>query len=146
MAGANDNGPANFNFPDTATVAFLKAVQAKDRDKLAEATALRSPQEASSERMKKLFATIVDQSISDESMNELAKVLTGYTIIDYNAPKSTARYGMILAKPMPNGAGQYRRTITVRKEAKGWKVVDIGAQGEMENFRGMGSKAPARRR
>ena len=131
--GGNDNGPPSFQDPLHATAAFLKAVKAKDRDRIVEATALRAgqAQETGTETMRKLFATILDQSISDESLNDLFKALDGYQIVDTNTPKSTGRFGVILGKPNQK-AGQYRRTITLRKEAKGWKVVDIGGQAELE--------------
>jgi hypothetical protein len=146
IGGAN-SGPPNFREPIPATVAFLNAVKAKDRDLLAEATALRAPQEAASAQMKKLFSTVVDQSISEDALAELAKALEGYQIVDTNTPKSTGRFGVILGKSNKKG-GQFRRTVTVRKEAKGWKVVDIGGQAELESMSNFGNtgRTPARKR
>jgi ketosteroid isomerase-like protein len=144
--GADDKGPANFDYPATAARAFLAAVRAKDRDKLAEAVALRSSQEASTERMKKLFASVLDQSISDEQLADIAKNLEGFQIVGMNDPKSTGRIGVILGKSN-NQNGQFRRTLMLRKEAKGWKVADVGAQGEMEaqpNTRGRGTTTKRR--
>ena len=46
-AQAQDNGPANTRTPEGAVRAFLNALQAKDKDRLAEATALRAQNEAS---------------------------------------------------------------------------------------------------
>ena len=86
--------------------------------------------------MKKLFATIVDQSISDQSLDELATALSGFQIFGQNEAKSSGRLGIILQKSNNNG-GILRRTITARREAKGWKVVDISNVGEIEGMRGL---------
>jgi len=132
--GMDGNGPADFRTPVGGATAFLKAVRSKDRRALVEATALRSPNEASTERMKKMFATITDESFSDDTLNELAKALEGYQIVGSNDPKSSGKLGIILEKP--NGrSGLLRRTITVRREAKGWKVLDISGQGEVDGPR-----------
>ncbi len=135
-AGLDTKGPANFNSPGGALVAFLKAVQSKNRDQLAEATALRAPTEAKSESMKKLFSTIADQSISDDQLEELAKALKGYRPYSANDPKSTGRFAYILGKPGTKG-DVFQRTITLRKESKGWKVVDITGEGKLEAIPGV---------
>src|SRR5208337_2800225 len=49
-----DNGPADTRTPEGAVRAFLNALQAKDRDRLAEATALRAQTEASTDKTKEL--------------------------------------------------------------------------------------------
>jgi hypothetical protein len=104
--------------------AFLKALHAKDRDLLAEATALRAQNEASSDKIKELFGKIVDQSISDAEIDDLAKKLQGFRIAGENAPKSTGRLGIYIDKPTDEGSVM-RITLTVRKEKKGWGVVDM---------------------
>ena len=53
--GQQDNGRADTHSPDGAVRAFLNALRDKDRDRLAEATALRSQTEASTEKKKELF-------------------------------------------------------------------------------------------
>jgi hypothetical protein len=128
MSGA-DNAPADYTLPIGAVTAFLNAVKAKDKDRIAEATALRSTTEAHSDGMKKLFAKILDQSVSDDDVAEMAKQLEGYTIIGMNDALSSGRQGIILGKASRNT--QIRRTITVRHEAKGWKVVDISGQSDV---------------
>jgi len=111
--------------------AFLNALQAKDRDRLAEATALRSQTEASSDKAKELFGKIVDLSISDTELDELAKKLQGFRLSGENAPKSTGRLGLYIDKPTQEG-GVLRITLTVRKEKKGWGVMDIGHSTEFK--------------
>jgi hypothetical protein len=106
--------------------AFLNALQAKDRDRLAEATALRSQTEASTEKTKELFGRIVDLSISDAEIDDLAKKLQGFYIAGENAPKSTGRLGIYIDKPTAEGS-VLRFTLTVRKEKKGWGVMDMSS-------------------
>ena len=114
-----------------AVTDFLNAAKSKDKDKLAEVVALRSPQEAATDKNKKLFAAILDQSISDAEVAEISKAFEGFTIMGHNEARSTGKLGIILSKSEQDG-GQYRRTIYVRKEAKGWKVVDVSGLGHIE--------------
>ncbi len=132
--GANvDNGPADTHTPSGAVRAFLNALKAKDRDKLNEATALRSQREATSKKNREMFAKIVDESISDAELDELAKKLDGYHVAGENAVKSTGQQGVYIDKQTDDG-GILRRTLTVRKEKKGWGVMDVTGQTE---FKGM---------
>ena len=107
--------------------AFLNALQAKDRDRLAEATALRSQTEASTEKMKELFGKIVDMSISDAEIDDLAKKLQGFYVAGENAVKSTGRQGIYIDKLTAEGS-VLRVTMTVRKEKKGWGVMDMSSK------------------
>jgi hypothetical protein len=134
--GSDTNAPANYTMPMTAVVTFMNAVKAKDKDRIADATALRSVQMAHSKGMKQLFSNILDNSISDEDVNELAKQLDGYQIIGQNTAVSSGQLGIIIGRSNGN-FGQYRRTITVRHEAKGWKVADITGRSELEGMRGV---------
>ncbi len=121
---AQGNGPADTRTPRGAVNAFLSALQAKDRDRLAEATALRSHMEAATDKNKELFGKIVDLSISDAELDDLAKKLQGFRISGENAAKSTRRLGIYVDKPSNDG-GVLRYTLTVREEKKGWGVVDM---------------------
>ena len=123
---AQDNGPADTRSPEGAVRTFLNALQAKDRDRLAEATALRSQTEASTDKTKELFGRIVDLSISDAEIDDLAKKLRGFHIAGENAPKSTGRLGIYIDKPTAEGS-VLRVTLTVRKEKKGWGVMDMSS-------------------
>jgi hypothetical protein len=136
MGGNDSNAPANYTMPLTAVTTFLNAVKSKNKDRIADATALRSVQMAHSKGMKQLFSNILDNSISDDDVNDLAKQLEGYQIIGQNTAVSSGQLGIIIGKSNGN-YGQYRRTITVRHEAKGWKVADITGRSELEGMRGV---------
>ena len=84
--------------------AFLNALQAKDRDRLAEATALRSQTEASTDKTKELFGRIVDLSISDAEIDDLAKKLQGFHIAGETCPRARAGWGSTSTNPPPRGA------------------------------------------
>jgi len=122
--------------------AFLNALQAKDRDRLAEATALRAQTEASTDKTKELFGKIVDMSISDAEIDDLAKKLQGFRLSGENAPKSTGRLGIYIDKPTQEGS-VLRVTLTVRKEKKGWGVMDMSSNPI--EFRPMGIMSPRRK-
>ncbi len=140
--GAGDvSKPGDTRTPRGAVQAFLNALKAKDRDRLAEATALRSQTEASSEKSKELFAKIVDSSISDAELDELAKRFDGYKIGGENAVHSTGRLGIYVDKRSEEGS-TLRVTLMVRKEKKGWGVVDIGHSYEFKPM-GMARRKPA---
>jgi hypothetical protein len=136
----------NFTNPYYATQSFLNALKAKNLDRLAEATALHAPVEATGKNQK-LFQAILDQSLSDEDLAELAKSMDGYQIVGQNTAKSSGRLGIIVMKP--EGTSQMTRTVTTRHEKKGWKVVDISGKRELEKpiaiprmggMRGMGGR------
>ncbi len=123
LGGVAAMGNAAFNRPFTAVNAFLAALRAKDKDRLAQATARRSVTEAE-EKHRKIFAAIIDQSISDEELDDMAKALDGYQVMQELPAKSTGRVGVIIRKQ--SGRGEFfQRTLTVRKEKEGWKVMDI---------------------
>jgi hypothetical protein len=140
-------GNGSFKSPSGAVTAFLAALKARDLDALTEATALHAQTEAKPGNQK-LFTAILDGSLAKDELDELAKKLDGYKIIDQNDPKSSGRQGIILSKPEKNGA-QMIRTITTRHEKKGWKVVDISGAGKLEKammpIRGM-TRGGVRRR
>jgi hypothetical protein len=131
MPGVGADAPANFRYPVTAVTSFLSALKAKDPERLAEATALRSQYEAA-EKHKKTFKAILEKNLPDTELNDLANALDGFTIVDTNTAKSSARLGVILQKP--HGNDILRRTIQVRLEAKGWKVLDIEEPRTIEGF------------
>ncbi len=122
-------GAATFRTPLGGATAFLKALKSKDLGSLAEATALRAPTEASA-KYQKVFTAIREESLAPEDLDELAKKLEGYQIIGSNVQKSSGRYDVIVGKAQ--GTSQFHRTITMRKEKAGWKVLDIGGAREFE--------------
>lgn len=111
--------------------AFLNALQAKDADRLAEATALRAPRE-SGPTFRKIFTSISEQSLSPQDLDALAKAFEGMQVEGQNTAKSTARVGIIVGKTDQRG-DHVSRTITVRREQAGWKVVDISPQRVLDN-------------
>ncbi len=152
--GADDKTTSDFSNPYKAVMSFLNAVKAKDMDRIAEATAQRAgrPEETSA-HYQKVFQAILEQSLAPEDLDELAKKFEGMKIAGQNQAKSTGRLGIIIAKSAGNSGQQqgdiYTRTITVRKEKAGWKVVDISGQREFEKpimIRGMPGMRGGRRR
>ncbi len=128
--GANrDVGPADIRSPDGAVRSFLFALRGRDKDRLAEATALRAQTESSSEKSKELFGKIVLGSISDAELDDIAKKLDGYHVAGENAVHSTGRRSIVIVKPTTE-VGYLTRAVTVRKEKKGWGVMDIGGPTE----------------
>lgn len=132
--GANPGGtdePADFRTPASAVEAFLKALKAKNPERLAEATARRAPTEAAGPKNQKLFASILEQSLTEDDLNDLANKLDEFQVVGFNTPKSSGRFTLILSKSGKNGES-YRRTITARHEKEGWKVLDISGVGTVE--------------
>ena len=123
-AGASGKA-ADFRNPVNAVNAFLDALKQRDADLLAESTALRAPTE-SHVNNRKLFTSILDHSLSDDDFDDLIEKLDGYQISFLNTAKSTGRQGVVLEKKVDNHT--YRRTIEVRREKAGWKVVDVGGE------------------
>jgi len=140
LGGANvDNSPGDTHTPVGAVRAFLNALKAKDRDKLNEATAIRSTREAATEKNRELFTKIVDLSISDAELDDIAKKLDGYHVGGENAVKSTGQQGVYIDKPSDDG-GILRRTLTVRKEKKGWGVMDVSGPTLFKSMVGAAKK------
>ncbi len=121
--------PGTFRYPWTGAAAFLTALKAKDTDKLAQATALRAPIEGGA-KYQKVFTAILDQSLAPEDLDELAKKFDNMRIIGANPPKSSGRYEIIVGRMQ--GTSQYHRTLTMRREKAGWKLVDISGAREFE--------------
>jgi hypothetical protein len=129
----NSDKPANYSTPMFGATTFLNAVKSKNKDRIADATARHAQAEAHSAALQKLFAQILDLSVSDEQIDELAKALKGYVIQSLDMATSSGRQKVVLGKS--NGSnGQFRRTLTMRHEAKGWKVLDISGQAEIQGF------------
>jgi hypothetical protein len=127
-AGVNkvDEGPADTNSPRGAVKTFLNALKAKDADRLSEATAQRAARDSSGKNQE-IFTKILEVSLSDTELDDLAKKLEGYQITGENPPKSTGRVDVVVQKSGDNGA-YFRRRITARREKKGWGVLDISPE------------------
>jgi len=134
-AGAGDRGAltGNYHSPWDGATSFLNALKAKNLEKIAEATALRAPLEAVGTTNQKIFQAILNKDLGQEDLDELAKQLEGFQISGMNQAKSSAKIGLTLSKM--SGNRYLRRTITMRHEKAGWKVLDISGQGEIVGSR-----------
>ena len=121
-AGA-DLGPNSFQNAGVAVNSFLNALKAKNKDQLSQATARRAATEAV-EKHRKIFAAILEQSVSDEELDDMAKSLDGYKVMGTLPAKSTGQQGVLIGKM--EGLDRFQRTVVVRREKEGWKVMDIG--------------------
>ena len=122
-ANERDSGPASFRRPDTAVEAFLSALRAKNKDRLSQATAKRAATE-SVEKHQKIFAAILEGSISDEELDDMAKALEGFQVNGILPARSTGQVGVTIGRA--SGIDQLQRTVQVRREKEGWKVMDFG--------------------
>jgi hypothetical protein len=122
-------GLAAFQMPNTAVMAFLAALKAKNKDRLAQCTALHAPTEAA-EKHRKIFAAIVEGSISDDELDEMAKALDGYQFSGMLSPTSTGRWGVTISKM--DGRDRLQRVVMTRKEKEGWKVMDVDSALEFK--------------
>jgi hypothetical protein len=127
--GGSGKAPSFTNAREGAQ-SFLDALKSKDPELLREATALRSPTEAESQAHRDLFAAIQGSSLADSQLSELAQTFDGMSYYDFNVVKSTGRVGIILSK-MKDRTRQ-TRTLFVRLEKAGWKVVDFGPLREFK--------------
>ena len=121
--GAEDLGPEAFRNAGTAVNAFLNAVKAKNKDRLSQATARRAATEAV-EKHRKIFAAILEQSVSDEELDDMARALEGFKVMGILPAKSTGQQGVVISKM--EGRDRLQRTVQVRREKEGWKVMDLG--------------------
>ena len=134
-ANKADEGPADTSSPLGAVRTFLNALKAKDADRLSEATAQRAARESSGKNQE-IFTKILEVSLSDTELDDLAKKLEGYQIAGENPPKSTGRVDVVIQKSGENGS-YYRRRVTARREKKGWGVLDISPE---QRFPAMGGR------
>jgi hypothetical protein len=137
-AGAT-NEPVNLRTPEGAVRAFLNALKKKDLDSLNEAMALHAPTEAASQKTRDIFQKIFDLNLADADLDDIAKKLEGYQIVGENPAKSTGRLDVVIQKQGDNGAF-FRRRVTVRKEKKGWGVVDISGPSEFKAMNNYGQR------
>jgi hypothetical protein len=130
--GGNDAAP-NFTTPIGAVTSFLNAATKKDPELLAEATALHAGQPTeTSKNYQKVFAAVLERSLAPEDLDEIAKKFEGMKIMEMLPAKSTGRVGVVVGKTGKTQGEYFTRTITVRKEKQGWKVVDVSGQREFD--------------
>jgi len=139
-----DSGPADFNTPEGAVRSFLNALKAKDLDRLNESTSQRASSDvlgASSTKNREIFKKIIDLSLSDSDLDDLAKKLEGFAVASRNPQKSTGKMDVVVRKAGEHGAYILRK-VTVRREKNGWHVFDIGSA---EVFKTQGVVQPRKR-
>ena len=71
----------------------------------------------------------------------MAKAMEGYQVMYELPAKSTGRIGVVIGKQ--SGRDQLQRTVIVRKEQEGWKVMDIEGAYDFKpvgNFRRTGRR------
>ena len=118
---------SEFTTPAKAVQSFLSAIKSKNPELIAESVAQRAPLEATVKN-RKMFSAIIEQSLPNDELTNLASEFEGYQVIGQNLPKSTGSLGVTIGKTYSrnNFQGRLSRTITVRKERGEWKVVDVG--------------------
>ena len=141
-ADSKDAGPADVHSPLGAVKTFLNALKARDADRLSEATARRAAVESATKNQE-TFSKIIEVSLSDSELDDLAKKLEGYQVAGENPAKSTGRAEVVIQKSGSGGA-YFRRKVTARKEKKGWGVLDIGPETEFSPLGGRGRTAKKR--
>ena len=76
-----------------------------------------------STKHQKLFQAILDKELPDSEMETLASQFEGYQVQNVIVGASTGRANVILAKSTQSD--MYQKTVVVRKEKAGWKVIDF---------------------
>lgn len=122
-AGGNADKSPDYSKPEAAVQTFLDAAKNKNLPVLAEATALRAAAEARTERQRKFFEALKNESVPQEDLDELARAVDGMTILGMNQARSTNTRAFTVGKQ--EDGKLLTRTVYVRKEKDGWKVQDI---------------------
>ena len=131
VPGSPGGGSApDFRNPVAGAKAFLAALKAKDPELLSEAVALRSVTEAHSEKHRELFKAIREKSLDPAELDDFAAAFEGMSVQDTNVPKSTGQLGVIVGKM--KGRDHLMRTLFMRKEKAGWKVMDVSGEKEIK--------------
>jgi hypothetical protein len=143
-AGGGSSAVDKFDTPVEGAQSWLNALKSGDLEAVKTATALRGQTEASTKAHKDLFASFVsDDGPQQEDVADLAKGFEGFKVVGKNTAKSTGQIGVILEKT--EGRNTLRRTLTMRKEKDGWKVMDFGGTGTIKAF-GIGRPPGQRKR
>ncbi|QDV38168.1 hypothetical protein [Tautonia plasticadhaerens] len=127
--------PADFESPQGAVEAFLAAIEAKDIQRLQEATALRAPQQAETAARRKAFQAIREMSLTPEEFDTIAENMDGFEIARMGRATEVGMLSFILQKEGEFGS-TLLRTIDVRKERSGWKVLDVSGISEIKALGG----------
>jgi hypothetical protein len=125
-AAAGNRGPTKlYADPVAAAAVFLAALERKDLNRMAQATALRAATESLNQE---LFFLILAQRLTRAELDELAEKLAGFRIAGTSAvARNTVK--ILVTKPVGNSA--VRRMLTMREEKAGWKLLDLSGEGEL---------------
>jgi hypothetical protein len=129
---ASANAAPDFTSPTTGARSFLSALKAKDSAKLAETVALRAEYESSTEERKNMFKALRLENLPADEVDRLAQIFEGMELT--NTPtnaKSSGQRGVVVGKSKENK--YHTRTIYLRKEKDGWKVMDYSRE-RIENM------------
>jgi len=142
--GSGGSGAApSFQNAQKGAQSFLDALKSKDIERVSEATALRSQYEAKTADHRQLFNQILSKTIEQADVNKLADLFEGMTIQDMNTVKSSGQVGVIVGKT--KGQERVTRTLTVRHEKAGWKVMDFSDARQYIPGNAMNRKTTARK-
>lgn len=124
LGGADSNEP-DYSDAVKGAQTFLAAVRSKDVERIADAVALRSvsPEEGSA-RYKKTFQAILDRSVEPQVMDEIYEAFKEMKVVGSNNIKSSGSRGIIVGH-QSDKQEYITRTLTMRREKAGWKVLDI---------------------
>jgi len=128
--GGGPSGAPSFKNPVKGVESWLNALKSKDMKALKDASALRGQYEAKTETHRELFRAIQEETLPEEDLESLAKAFEGMKVQDANTIKSTGQVGIIVGKM--DKKDRITRTLFVRKEKAGWKVVDFGAMRDFQ--------------
>ena len=144
--GGAENAKPDFRNPYTAVTSFLAALKKKDAELLKGSVALRSPTEAKADHQK-MFQAILESNLAPDQIDELSRQFDGMQVIYTDAPMTeTGKYTVRVGKRQ--GREIIERSLIVRKEKAGWKVLDVDKYREFTQsvVPGRGRMAPGRRR
>jgi len=112
---------------------FLDALKDKDLQKLQDAIALRAPLQAAVKH-RPIFANIRDGQLDEATLTELSEAFDEMKVAGMNTPKSTGLRGVIVSKTEKEKNEMVSRTIYVRREVAGWKVLDFSGPHIRSSF------------
>ncbi|MFO0956345.1 MAG: hypothetical protein U0800_02630 [Isosphaeraceae bacterium] len=101
---------------------FLSAIKSRDPERISNAVALRSRTEAK-DANKPLFEAMLDKNLTEDAISDLARSYEGMSVINYSALSETGKVSVRVGKQ--NGREVIERSLIVRKEKAGWKVLDF---------------------
>jgi hypothetical protein len=131
---AADAAEGDFKTPLKGAESFLSALKAKDVQKLADATAKHAEFESSTAH-RVLMKSILDASVNQADLDDLARSFDGMKVEGLGTRKSSGMVNVVVSKTekstskTSSGSNQstsnyMNRTLYLRKEADGWKVQD----------------------